>query len=140
MLIVDTGPLLATADRSDPDYTICRRLLEAHPGPLVTTPIMATEAGWLIRRELGIAAETTFYRSIVDGEITVEDLTGDDWIRIVELLEIYTDLALDAADASVIAIAERHRVTTIATLDHRDFQVVRPDHIDAFELIPAPST
>ncbi len=35
-----------------------------------------------------------------------------------------------------MALAERLDVTTIATLDHRDFRVVRPAHTDAFELIP----
>jgi predicted nucleic acid-binding protein len=39
-------------------------------------------------------------------------------------------------DASIIAIAERLDLTTIATLNHRDFAVVRPAHCDGFELIP----
>ncbi|MGI8756900.1 MAG: type II toxin-antitoxin system VapC family toxin [Acidimicrobiales bacterium] len=112
---------------------------EAHPGPLVTTPLVATETGWLIRRELGTSAETTFYTSIVNGEILIEDLTIRDWARIAELVGSYRDLGLDAADASVIAIAERHHQTTIATLDYRDFRVVRPDHCEAFELIPTPA-
>lgn len=139
MLIVDTGPLVATADRSDPDHAVCLALLEAHPGPLVTTPIVATEAGWLIRRELGSPAETAFYRSIVDGEILVEELSTADWARIAELVEVYADLGLDAADASVVAVAERLGQTTIATLDHRDFRVVRPAHCEAFDLVPTPS-
>ena len=56
-----------------------------------------------------------------------------------ELIITYADLCLDAADASVIAIAERHHQIAIATLDHRDFRVVRPAHCDAFELIPEPA-
>lgn len=140
VLIVDTGPLLATADRSDPDHAVCLALLEAHPGPLLTTPLVATEAGWLIRRELGTPAETAFYTSIVNGEIHIETLVTQDWARIAELVDTYSDLGLDAADASIVAIAERHHQTTIATLDHRDFRVVRPDHCDAFELIPTPAS
>lgn len=139
MLIVDTGPLVATADRNDTDHAACLRLLETHPGPLITTALVVTETGWLIRRELDVAAEVAFYRSIIDGQITVKNLSIDDWARIVELLEIYADLGLDAADASVIALAERLGQATIATLDHRDFRVVRPAHVDAFELIPTPA-
>ena len=37
---------------------------------------------------------------------------------------------------SVVAIAERLGVTQVATLDRRDFSVVRPRHTDAFELLP----
>ncbi|MGH9139336.1 MAG: PIN domain-containing protein, partial [Acidimicrobiales bacterium] len=64
------------------------------------------------------------------------ELVDTDWARISELVAAYADLGLDAADASIIAIAERHHQTTIATLDHRDFRVVRPAHVEAFELVP----
>jgi len=76
------------------------------------------------------------YASVAAGEITVEELLDTDWARISELVATYADLGLDAADASIIAIAERHHQTRIATLDHRDFRVVRPAHRDAFELVP----
>lgn len=48
----------------------------------------------------------------------------------------YADLRLGRTDASLIALAERLGVTTIATLNRRDFAVVRPRHVKAFELIP----
>lgn len=52
------------------------------------------------------------------------------------VVDTYADLGLGLVDASVIAIAERLKVTTIATLNHRDFTVVRPAHCEAFELLP----
>lgn len=80
MLIVDTGPLVAAADTADPDHESCLFLLESHDGPLVTTPLVITEAGWLIRRQLGTPAEALLYRSIEVGELDVEDLTQSDWV------------------------------------------------------------
>jgi hypothetical protein len=53
-----------------------------------------------------------------------------------ELVETYVDLPLGIVDAAVIAIAERLRLTEIATLDHRHFTVVRPRHTSAFVLLP----
>ena len=53
-----------------------------------------------------------------------------------ELVERYADLPLGAADASVIALADRLDIREIATLDHRDFTVVRPRHVDALTLLP----
>ncbi|NOX29810.1 MAG: PIN domain-containing protein, partial [Actinobacteria bacterium] len=129
---------VAIANDRDPDHDAVRAVLEAHQGPLVTTPLVVTEAGWLIRSQLGIVAETVIYRSIVSGELGVETLTLDDWDRIAELVHTYKDIGLDAADASIIAIAERLNQTTIATLDERDFRIVRPAHTDAFELLPGP--
>lgn len=43
---------------------------------------------------------------------------------------------LGTVDASVVAVAERLGITTIATLIHRGFAVVRPAHTTAFELLP----
>jgi uncharacterized protein len=48
----------------------------------------------------------------------------------------YVDLPLGGTDASVIALAERHKATAIATLDRRHFSVVRPSHVAAFEIVP----
>jgi hypothetical protein len=36
----------------------------------------------------------------------------------------------------VIALAERHGATRVATLDKRHFTVVRPRHAPALELLP----
>jgi predicted nucleic acid-binding protein len=38
---------------------------------------------------------------------------------------------------TVIATAERHGATKIATVDRKDFRIVTPTHCDAFELLPA---
>jgi hypothetical protein len=39
-------------------------------------------------------------------------------------------------DGSVVAAAERLGLAEVATLDRRHFSVVRPSHVDAFELSP----
>ncbi len=111
-------------------------MLEGHPGPLITTPLVVAEAGWLIERQLGPGAEASFYRSIAGGDLTVENLMPVDWLRVAELVDTYGDLDLGGVDASLVAVAERLDVTEIGTLDLRDFTVVRPRHVDAFTLLP----
>ncbi len=139
MLLVDTGVFVAAADLDDRRHDACAALIETHPGPLVTTPLVVTEAGWLIRRQLDTTTEAALYQAIADGSIDVVDLVDTDWARIAELLGTYADIGLDAADASIIATAERLDQTAIATLDERDFRIVRPNHTDAFELLPGPA-
>ena len=136
MLLVDTGPLVATADRDDADHQRCRELLEGHPGPLVTTPLVIAEAAYLIDRQLGSVAEAALFASITERVLHVEDLIDADWIRIGELVTVYGDLRLGGTDASVVALAERLHISTIATLNHRDFHVVRPRHVPTFTLLP----
>lgn len=73
---------------------------------------------------------------ITSGRLDPLELTDTDWARCTELVSTYSDLRLDLMDASLVAVAERHNLTTIATLNHRDFTVIRPRHVEAFELIP----
>lgn len=60
----------------------------------------------------------------------------EDWDRIAELVDTYADLHLGGVDASLVAVAERLVATDVATLDRRHFSVVRPRHVQAFNLLP----
>lgn len=54
-----------------------------------------------------------------------------------DLVVQYGTFPLGAADASVIAIAERLGITTVATLGpHRHFRQVAPTHCASLELVP----
>jgi len=90
----------------------------------------------MIESRLGPRAEAAFVASIATGELDVVELTSADWARSAALIAIYADLRLGLVDASVVAVAERLGLTTIATMNHRDFAVVRPTHCPAFELLP----
>lgn len=82
MLIVDTGPLVAAADRTDRNHRSCLDLLETAAGPLVTTALVVAEVVYLLRREIGPHAEPAFFDGIVDGTLSVEPLDVPDWRRI----------------------------------------------------------
>ena len=77
---------------------------------------------------------------MADGELQVETITPAEARRIAELIETYADLGLGGTDASLIVIAERLKVSTIATLDRRHFWRCPPSHVTAWrsELIPDP--
>lgn len=90
MLVVDTGPLIAIADRTDPHHQACVDLLETDPGPLVTTGLVIADAGYLLDRNLGPAAEIALVDMITDRTLTVESLTAADWERVRELCATYS--------------------------------------------------
>jgi predicted nucleic acid-binding protein len=54
-----------------------------------------------------------------------------------ELVRRYADRRLGGTDASVVAIAERVGTTTVATLNRRDFDNLRPKHAAALDIVPA---
>jgi hypothetical protein len=136
VLIVDTGPLVATADRADRDHAACRALLEGDEGPPGHDGHGHRGAAYLIDRQLGAKAEASLYASVIDGQLQVAELGIADCQRIQDLVSTYADLRLGGTDASVIALAERQGAVRIATLNRRHFAVVRPRHADAFELLP----
>jgi predicted nucleic acid-binding protein len=103
------------------------------------TPVIA-ESAWLILERLGTGPHQRFLRLVTSGQLEAIELTDEDWRRCVELTDTYADLRLDLADASLVAVAERLGQTVIATLNYRDFRVVRPKHCEAFELLPEHGT
>lgn len=137
MLVVDTSVIMAVADSNDRDHDACDSLLADRRVDRLLTPVpVIVETAWMIESRLGPNAEAEFLRSIADEELTRVDLSETDWVRVTELVETYADLGLGTVDASIVTIAERYGVHQVATLNHRDFRVVRPRHIDAFELLP----
>ncbi|MGH8987580.1 MAG: type II toxin-antitoxin system VapC family toxin [Acidimicrobiales bacterium] len=136
MLIVDAGPLYAAAAQKDRNHHRSVELLSGAERPLLVPALVVTEVGYLLADRIGVRAELAFARSIADGELIVEPVLDSEWERIAELTEQYLDLPLGIVDASVVALAERHHASSIATLDHRHFSVVRPRHACAFTLVP----
>ena len=136
MLLVDTGVFLAAADRSEAQHAACVEVLGAHRGDLAATAPVIAESAWLIERRLGVPAEAALLRLVTTGDVQVIDLSMDDYERSIALVEQYADLELGFVDASIIAVAEREGVATLATLNHRDFRAVRPRHVEAFDLVP----
>jgi len=135
-VVVDSGPLVSFIDRRDPDHERCLALFERVRGPVVVPILTVAEVSHLVGRRLHVDAELRFLADIVIGNFTVESVHPSDWLRIAELVEQYGDLPLGTVDASVVAAAERLRVSTLATLDRRHFSVIRPAHVEAFELVP----
>lgn len=93
----------------------------------------------MIGRRISAEAEAKFFRSIANGDILIDALIEADLVRIADLVETYSDLPLGGTDASLIALPERLGQDTIATLDRRHFNVVRPAHVPGFQIVPPPS-
>jgi predicted nucleic acid-binding protein len=133
-LLVDTGILYALADRTDAWHLKARRYLQSARERLLAPVTVLPEMAYLLRERIGGDAETTFVKSIAAGEIAVEDLKAADWDRVAELMSRYDVLGM--VDASVIAIAERLKLDTLATTDRRHFGMVRPAHVARLTLVP----
>lgn len=138
--LLDSGPLVAAANRKDFDHDRCLRLFQELPGPFLLPDTVLIEACWVIGDRIGPQAHALFLEAVAAelerDRYMLVDLVPADLGRMAELVSRYNDLRLDPTDASVMAIAERLNVQQVATLDRRDFSVVRPRHVAHFAIVP----
>lgn len=135
-LILDTGPLYASLDRSDDDHQRCRSLIEAASEPIVIPAPVLVETDYLIHRSLHPGVLVALLQDIVDGAYVVEPVVAADHPRIRELCDSYADADIGYVDAAVLAITERLNEPKLATLDHRHFGILRPRHVTSLTLLP----
>jgi predicted nucleic acid-binding protein len=135
-LILDTGPLYASLDRSDDDHDRCRALIEQATEPLLIPAPVLVEVDFLIHRSLNPGVLVALIGDVEGGAYGVVDLIGVDYRRIAEVCDRYADLDIGFVDAAVLAVVERLGEPKLVTLDRRHFSVLRPRHVEALRLLP----
>jgi hypothetical protein len=135
-LILDTGPLVAAADRGDFDHARCRLLIEQTDQVLLIPAPVLPEFDYLTAERVGPAPMIALLDDIEAGAVVIEELASGDYPRVRQLIDRYADAGVGFVDAAVLAIVERLGERTLATLDRRHFTIMRPRHVDALELVP----
>jgi len=134
-VLVDTGPLVALLDRSDSEHERCKSALANLHLPLTTTWAVITEAAWLLR------ADGRHIRQLLDlicdGHVQVVHLDRNETTAIKNFIVTYADQSPQLADASLMYLAEALGITTVFTLDRRDFSVYRTSSGNAVQITPA---
>ena len=134
MIITDAGPLVALVDARDPDHLVCRQALEQMTTPLLTTWPAFTEAMYLLGAG-GWRAQRSMWDRLDDGGLAIAPDEDVDRGRVRRLMEKYSDLPMDLADASLVALAETLGTRRIFTLDS-DFRVYRYRGRQPFDIVP----
>ena len=137
MILVDAGPFVAAASPADRHHKVCERFVRRPGDALGVSTLVVAEVSYLLKRAPNPPQpEIAFLRLFASGRLQALSPEPADFEGMAELVGRYANLDLGAADASIVAIAERLGVSTIATVDRRDFSIVRPKHVAAFELVP----
>jgi len=108
--------MIALLDRSDAHHARCVAALDAIRAPLLTVWPALTEAMHLVSDVP--RAPRALLDLIDEGAIGLVDLDRDDMPRMAELMEKYSDLPMDFADAALVRAAERDGASEILTFDH----------------------
>ena len=134
--IIDTNFLFALSDKDDQNYHRVLSVMQRTTESLLLPSVALPEICYLLASRLGHQVMHKVLASVMNSEITIEQLKEADLVRAYEILESYADSQLDFVDAAIVAIAERRNITRILTLDRRDFSIIRPKHCSYFELLP----
>jgi len=101
-----------------------------------TAQVVVAELDYLVASRLGASAELDVLRELSGGAWDLPPVDAADLERACSIIERYPDQALGIADASNVILADRYGTRTIATLDHRHFEVLRPLVGGHFTVVP----
>jgi predicted nucleic acid-binding protein len=129
-LLCDSGPLIATYNRHDPDHERSVLVLGGWRGKLmVPEPVLGETCNFLrngVRR--GAELEAQFLAAITHdrGDFEIVDPTSEDRLRAAELVAKLVSGPLGHVDATLIAMSERLRIPDIATVDFKLLGMASP--------------
>jgi predicted nucleic acid-binding protein len=129
-VIIDSGPLIALFDKDDYYHQKAIEFMKKFKGELLSNYAVITEVSHLL--DFSVSVQIDFLQWIFDGGITIEDITPDDLLRIINLTEKYSDLPMDFADASLVVLCERMKIRDVASVDS-GFAIYRTREKKAFK-------
>ena len=134
VILVDTGPLVAYLDRSDPAHEFVRFRWEPIAGRFVTTAAVFTEAMQFLRPvQNGAETLVDLFR---EGSLMLEDVFQLPMLgRATNLMARYPNVSMDFADATLVVLAENLNTPNILTLDERGFRTFRFRRNKLFRLL-----
>jgi predicted nucleic acid-binding protein len=124
VIVADTGAVVALVDADDRHHASLRRLFEKDPDAWVLPWAILPEVDYLLGAHVGERAEERFLGDLVSGAWAIEWGDPADLARAEEIARRHRALRLGLVDSVVMALAERRKAATIATLDLRHFGAV----------------
>jgi len=133
-ILVDASTLIALLDRGDSHHEACVDALASVTDPLLTVWPAVTEAMHLLAETP--AAQEALFDMIADDAVGLASLDDADLKRMKVLMQKYRDLPMDFADAALVRVAERERISRILTFN-RHFRVYALPGRSKFVVLPS---
>jgi predicted nucleic acid-binding protein len=135
--LIDTGVIIALLHRSDGRHAACVQAFNNFRLPLLTTEAALTETFYLAAR-IGLDSRA-IWRLLRSGAIRLSPITHEELPAIQRLMDDYADRPMDFADATLVHLAARERLSWILTVDHGDFETYRLPGRKKFSILPSRS-
>ncbi len=112
-LLVDTGPLVALANKAERQHSTAVAFFERFDGALITTVAVIGEVCALLPRHRA----TLFLRGVATSNFALVHVPEQELPALGALMEKYADRPMDFADASLLWLADALGIADVATLD-----------------------
>lgn len=137
MNLTDTGPLVALLEMDDQHYGTCVAASDhLDPGPMLTTWACFTEAMHLLGDAGGYRYQAALWDLYFARHVVVHELAPSEVVRAAELMKQFSNVPMDFADATLVAVAESRSLRRVFTTD-KDFWIYRLADGSVLEPIPA---
>ncbi len=138
MVIADTGFWLALLHADDRWHGLAKKAYQKHGDTLATTWPVLTETCHLLSRRVSALASHGLVQSAAKGAFELWDVPVSLLGRAHSLMERYSSLPMDLADASLVLLAEHLGHGRILSTDQRDFETYRwKDRAPFSNLLPS---
>jgi uncharacterized protein len=132
--LIDTGAILSIVDAREHLHHACVEALQMVRFPLLTSEAVLTEAFHLVGRSPNTIEKLwPFVRS---GVLTLGAIGEDNFGALHAMMAQYADRPMDFADATLVHLATRERISTILTIDYDDFETYRLPNRKRFTILP----
>ncbi len=125
---------MALIHADDRHHLSCREALKKIRDPLATVWPAITEAMYLLG--FSSTAQDALWRLLEGDAVKILPLDAADLPRMRELMRKYRDLPMDLADAGLVRVAEREKISRVFTIDRQDFELYRPRAVRRFTILP----
>ena len=114
---------MALIDKSEKAHVSCANWLYSFSGKLYSTEPVLTEVLFLLN--FSIKAQKTALDFVLRGIINLVPSDTQSLKTMMRLMNKYSDLPMDFADASLVCLASDSGILDIFTLDRKDFSIYR---------------
>ena len=133
--IMDTGPWVALIDKSESAHEKCLQWFKDFEGEIYSSEAVLTEVLFLLN--FSIKAQKAAIDFIIKSIVEIIPSNHESLVSIKILMEKYSDLPMDFADATLVSLAQDSGIQNIITLDSH-FGIYRFNKNKSFILHPTP--
>jgi predicted nucleic acid-binding protein len=132
--LIDTGVILSLVDRNDAWHPLSVEAFNHCHLPLLTTEAVLTEVFHFTERNLRDVRGV--WRLLRSGAVHLSPIANEELPQIQALMDDYADRPMDFADATLVHLAARERLSLILTVDLDEFETYRIHGRKKFTILP----